>query len=130
MFIKFSAHGKTDISIEDKVIIIESVGPWNIEYFQLLHNDILTAVEKVGRENYAILFIPIGEAICTHEVINFHINFLRQGNTKALAVNLSLSEVPNTTESICRRAYEKVGLTFDFFNDNEQAKVWLESKIS
>jgi len=127
---KFLAHGKTHISVEDNIIIIECVGPWNIEYFQELHNDIAEVVQKVDKENYAILFIPIGEAICTHETIDFHMDFLRQGNTKALAINLSQSEVPNTTESICRTAYQEVGLTFEFFDCDKQAKTWLMTKLN
>jgi len=127
---KFSAHGKTHICIEGNIIIIECVGPWNIEYFKELHSEIIEAVQKVDRDNYAFLLIPRGEAICTHETIDFHIDFIRQGNNKAVAVNLSQSEVPNTTESICRTAYQGAGLTFKFFDCNEQAKTWLMTKLN
>ena len=130
MFNKFLVHGASIISIEDNIIMLETTGPWNIEYFYGLHKDLASAVEKVDKDNHAVLIIPYGEAICTYEVIDYHIEFLRQGSAKAVAVNLSKSEVPSATKSICSTAYEAVGVTFDFFNCNEQAKSWLKTKLN
>lgn len=127
---KFIAHGNTSINIDSDVIIIESTGPWNIEYFYGLHLDIAKAIQQVDSENYAILLIPKGEAIGTPESMEYHIDFLRQGNAKAVAINLSKSETPSSTKSLCSIAYQTVNLTFEFFTSNEQAMLWLNSKLA
>jgi hypothetical protein len=126
----FFAHGKTEIIIEGNIIIIQCVGPWNIEYFHGLHQDIVSAVSQVNINNYAVLLKPIGEAICVAEAIDYHVAFLNQGNAKAIAVNLSDSDVPNTTKSLCNKAYEKAQLNFQFFYSDEPAKVWLKESLS
>ena len=130
MLNRFAVHGKCNISIEDSIIIIESTGPWNIEYFHQLHQNIVTAVSQVNVENYAILLVLHGEAICTHEVIKFHIDFLRQGNSKAVAVNLSQCDTPQLTKDLCCMVYKAAQLTFDFFDSNKQARIWLDSKLA
>jgi hypothetical protein len=126
MAAKFFAHGKTEITIEGNILVVRSVGPWNIEYFHDLHQDLIEAVSQVDINNYGILLIPIGEAISVAEAIDYHVGFLKQGNTKAVAVNLSSSDVPNTTKDLCSKAYKRAALNFEFFYSNDSAKEWLK----
>jgi hypothetical protein len=130
MVAKFIAHGNTEIIMEGNIIVIRCVGPWNIEYFHRLHQDILTAVSQVDINNYGVLFLPISEAICVAEAIDYHVDFLKQGNAKAIAVNLTGSEVPNITKDLCQKAYEQAGLNFQFFYSDESAKAWLQHHLA
>lgn len=127
---QFVVHGKTSISLDGDIIIIESTGPWNAEYFYGLQHELQKIVEQINRENYAVLLIPIGETLGTPEAIESHFDFIRKGNTKAVAINLSRSETPSMTKSLCCDAYIAAGITFDFFSSNEQAKDWLNSKLT
>lgn len=130
MTINFPAHGNVKVSIEDNIIILECEGPWNIEFFHILHQDIVSAIKQVGHSNYGVLLIPIGEAIGTAETMDYHIDFLKQGNTKAVAVNLALSDVPVSTENICRIAYQAAKRKHEFFLDNDTAKLWLKKQLA
>jgi hypothetical protein len=130
MVSEFSAHGRTEITTEGNIIIIKSLGPWNIEYFHCLHQDIIAAVSQVDFNNYAVLLLPMGEAISVAEAIDYHVAFLKEGNAKAIAVNLSGSDVPNSTKSLCSKAYEQANLNFEFFYSDDLAKQWLQSWLS
>jgi hypothetical protein len=129
MVATFIAHGKTEIIIEGNIIVIRCIGPWNIEYFHRLHQDIINAVSQVDIHNYAVLLIPLNEAICVAEAIDYHVDFLKQGNAKAIAVNLIGSDVPNITKELCQKAYEQAGLNYQFFYSDESAKAWLEHHL-
>ncbi|GAA0810307.1 hypothetical protein GCM10009111_00970 [Colwellia asteriadis] len=122
----FSVHGAKEITVENNIITIRSVGPWNIEYFHLLHQDLIAAVTLVDFNNYAVLLVPLGEAISVAEALDYHVAFLKKGNTKAVAINLAGSDVPNSTKSLCTKAYEQAGLNFKFFTSDEEAKQWLQ----
>ena len=130
MVSSFSAHGRTEIIIDGNIIVITSVGPWNIEYFHDLHQDILAAVTEVDFDNYAVLLKPLGEAVSVAEAIDYHVAFLKQGNAKAIAVNLSGSDVPNTTKSLCTKAYRQAALHFEFFYCDDSAKAWLQEQLT
>ena len=127
---EFPTHGRTDIIINGNVITIDSLGPWNIEYFHELHQDILIAVAKVDFTNYAVLLRPKGEAISVAEAIDYHVAFLKEGNAKAIAVNLSGSDVPNTTKSLCSKAYRAANVNFEFFYCDDLAKAWLNEHLT
>lgn len=130
MVVAFCAHGKTEISIEENIIVIKSVGPWNMEYFQGLHQEIITAVSHVNINNYGVLLVPIGEAISVAGAFDYHVDFIKQGNAKAVAINLTNSDIPNTTKSLCSKAYDQVGLNFQFFYSNDSAKEWLQNSLA
>jgi hypothetical protein len=129
MAIHFSAHGKTTLKIIDNIIILECEGPWNIEFFHILHQQIYQAVQQCSSGNYSVLLIPIGETIGTPDTMDYHIKFLKKGNPSAIAVNLSRSDIPQSTKNLCRLAYQTAELTYDFFMDNESAIHWLKENM-
>jgi hypothetical protein len=129
MAIHFSAHGKTTLSIIDDVIILECEGPWNIEFFHILHQQIYQAIQQCSPGNYGVLLIPIGETIGTPEAMDYHIKFLNKGNPKAIAVNLSRSDIPQSTQNLCHLAYQTSQLTHAFFVDNDSALYWLRENM-
>ena len=129
MAFSYSAHGDTNVIVEDNILIIKSRGPWNIEYVHGLHQQLISVVENHNLSNYGVLLIPLGEAIGVHETMEYHVNFLRQGKAKAVAINLSQCETPHSTESMCRVAYQTANLEHEFFYSNEEAKLWLKNKM-
>ena len=126
----FSAHGKTAISVAENIMTIQTRGPWNIEYFTSLHQEILEAIKAHSLVNFSVLLIPYGEAIPVHEAMDYHVNFISQGNTSAVAVNLSHCETPMSTEALCRVAYEAANIDYAFFESDEQALLYLKSKMN
>ena len=77
----FSPHGTLDIAIDNNLILIEAQGPWNIEYLDHLHAQLIVAVSKVDLDNYAILITPKGEAISVEgAVLNGSVNIISTDN--------------------------------------------------
>jgi hypothetical protein len=122
----FSPHGTLDIVIEDNLVLIEAEGPWNIEYLDQLHEQLIKAVSQVDPNNYAILITPQGEAISVEAGLEYHLNFIRQGNAKAVALNLAHCTTASLTESIFTKLYRIAGVKHAFFDNSFDARQWLE----
>ncbi|MDP7593893.1 MAG: hypothetical protein QF552_14575 [Litorilituus sp.] len=129
MHFSFSTHGQTKISVEGDIIIVESTGPWNLEYFEALHQELVMTIINSALDKYAVLLIPIGETIAVHEAKDFHTEFIKKGKACAIAVNLSQSETPLTTQKMCKEVYKEAALEHEFFTSTEKAKCWLKTKL-
>ncbi|NQZ80319.1 MAG: hypothetical protein HRT52_04815 [Colwellia sp.] len=127
---KFAIHGQYKLSTSDNIIVIEAEGPWNLEFFQQMHDDFRAAYHQLDKNNYAILFIPHGETIAISEALTLHESFVLQGNAKGIAINLQYSSTPLSGESMFRQVYEKTGLKHAFFDNTKDAKSWLEQLLS
>ena len=88
---QFVVHGKTSINVDGDIIILESTGPWNAEYFYGLADDFKEILQHINKDNYAVLLIPIGETLGTPEAMESHLDFLRKGNTKAVAIIVEIA---------------------------------------
>ena len=91
---EFIAHGKCNFTVEDNIIIIDATGPWNLEFFQQMHRDLSEIILRdVDFYNFAILLVLKGDSFATQEGLDYHLNLVRKGPTKALALNLSLIHI-------------------------------------
>jgi hypothetical protein len=127
---KFSVHGYTHITVRESIIFLETKGPWNIEYFQDLHQELLTTVMHYKLLEYAVVLIPIGEAIAIPGVMEFHVEFISKGKAIAVAIDLSKCDTPHSTTRLCSEAYQSAQIEHEFFDDNTSAVAWLKTKMS
>lgn len=125
----FSPHGTLQLAIVDNIILLEAQGPWNIEFIDYLHQQLFSAVEQVKHRNYGVLFSPKGEAISVEAGLEYHLNFLRQGNTQAIALNLAHCTTPLLTESLFSKLYRAANIKHAFFDQAPDAKLWLEAEL-
>ncbi len=128
--LNFAIHGKCNIEIDNNIIVLHAEGPWNMEFFQQLHLDLIQASKQVIHAPYAILLQPIGEAIPVNEVIDFHINFIKQGKATAVAVNLEYCHSSFMTQQMCERVYSTAGIKHAFFNSRASALSWLKQQLA
>ena len=126
----FSPHGGLDITIENNLIMIDARGPWNIEYLDQLHGQLLQAITKVDINKYGVLITLRGDAISVGDGFEYHLNFIRKGNTKAVAINLSNCTTALLSESIFSKLYQKAGVNHAFFDNSADAYQWLESQLA
>ena len=61
---KLSAHGKHKMWVEQNVVCIESQGPWNLEYFNEMHIELLEKLYPIKEEPYAVYLKLIGNSSC------------------------------------------------------------------
>jgi len=126
----FSAHGRCDITVENNIIFTEAEGPWNIEFFQHLHLDLIEAAKKVDYNNFTLLLKVKGVGLAVEEAIPFHIDFILNGNVKAVAINLDDCGTPSSCQEFCSKVYNTANVKHKYFNDNEPAIAWLNEQMA
>lgn len=127
---EFIAHGKCSYTIEDNIVIIDATGPWNLEFFKKMHRELSDIIlNDVDFHNFAILLILKGDSFATQDGLDYHLHLVKQGPTKALALNSTLSNASQITQSVFKKVYDKAGLENQNFDTTEAAIRWLKSKL-
>ncbi|QOL25857.1 hypothetical protein LP316_00620 [Thalassotalea sp. LPB0316] len=126
---QFSAHGYCEIEVADNIIYIDAFGPWNEEYFEILHQKLMATRGLVDQNNFGVYLQPKGEAIATVNGVTKHTAFLMQSKVKVVAINLSECDTKFVTKDLCARIYTSCDIKHQFFDDKDQAQAWLGSFI-
>ena len=127
---KFTPHGSCSFLVEGNIIIIDATGPWNLEFFKQMHRELVAIIlNQVDRHNFAILLVLKGDSLAVKDGLDYHLNAVKTGATKALALNTSLSNAPQTTENIFKAVYDQAGLINKSFDTIDAAKAWLKTQL-
>jgi hypothetical protein len=127
---KFPVHGRCQITVNNNIIIIDALGPWNLEFFEILHSNLQQTVQdSLKNKIYGIVVILKGETLATQEGLNYHLSQVKQGNAKAIAINMIHSSFALTTQIQFEAVYNKAGLKNKFFRDTSSAKLWIENLL-
>lgn len=127
----FLPHGQCSFAVEGNIISIDATGPWNIEFFNKMHDELKSIIiNNVDNQNFAVLLILKGVPLATKNGLDCHIKFVSTGKTKALAIYSRLSESPAIAESTFQKAYTQAGLKNKTFDSIEAAKIWLSSQLT
>jgi hypothetical protein len=127
---EFISHGKCSYTVDDNIITIDATGPWNLEFFQQMHRELSEIILRdVDYHNFAILLTLRGDSFASQDGLDYHLKLVRGGPTKALAINLALSNAMKFTDSVFTKVYDKAGLTNKSFNSTEAAKTWLKTLL-
>ena len=126
----FPAHGLCHYATDDNIVIIDSNGPFNLEFFKEMHADLIQYVTgNVDYRNFAILLIMRGNTLALPDGLAYHEVHVAKGTAKAIAVNLTHSDYASTTAKQMKRVYDKAGLKNATFEDIKEAKNWLNSHL-
>jgi hypothetical protein len=127
---KFPVHGRCQIITDNNIIIIDALGPWNLEFFEILHSNLQQTVQSnFQNKTYGIVVVLKGETLATQEGLNYHLEKVTKGNAKAIAINMMHSSFALTTQIQFEAVYNKAGLKNKFFHDTSSAKQWIESLL-
>lgn len=126
----FSVHGHCEISMLDKILVIDAYGPWNVEFIHHLHQLLINNVRNKAITDFAVLLRPHGEAILVSQAIPLHVEFLKHSSAKAVAIDLSDCTTKSMTSDLCRLVYTKAGLRHHVFDDGESAQAWLNEQLA
>jgi hypothetical protein len=126
----FPVHGRCQFTFDNNIIIIDALGPWNLEFFEILHSNLLRIVQENFKDKaYGIVVILKGETLATQEGLNYHLYRVKQGNAKAIAINMIHSSFALTTQIQFEAVYNKAELKNKFFRDTSMAKQWIEDVL-
>jgi len=129
--VELNPHGKCNYLVENNIITIDATGPWNLEFFKQMHRELADIIlNDVDFNNFAILLILKGDSVAVQDGLNYHLNLVRSGPTKALAINSALSNAPQITQSIFKKVYDQAGLKNQCFNSTDAAKAWLAAQLT
>jgi hypothetical protein len=126
----YAPFSSLQLEIEDNLILIEAQGPWNIEYLDFLHQELLWAVTQVEQRNYGVLLTLKGEAISVETGLEYHLHFIRHSKTKAVALNLAHCTTSQLTENLFTKIYRAAGIKHAFFDNAFDARLWLEKQLT
>ena len=126
----YERHGDFKIKIDKNVILIDAWGPWNQEFFTQFHRQLYLAVHQLTVDIYGALVVIHGQGLPVNDAIDDHIAFLRQGNVRALAVDLSCCSTAGLSKDVFSKIYTQSELNFEFFDDNQAAKKWLTQQLT
>ena len=129
MAFEFNAHGSGSVTVDGNFIMIEASGPWNKELFDQLHADLIDNMAKVDRNNYGVYVKMLDDCLVVNEAIAEHINYIKQGNTKAIAVDLGQCNTAALTKEIFGNIYNEGGVTHQFFTESQAALNWLRQQL-
>lgn len=121
----FKPHGSSVIYTEGNILVIDAEGPWNDEFFLKFHAELIEIAKELDINNYATLIMPRGEALGVQDGLERHVAFVRKSGSKALAICLKHSSIPDISRFMCTKMYDQVGIEYQFFDEEDDAKVWL-----
>ena len=127
--IQYRPHGTCSINVEGNLMIIRAQGPWNQEYIDRLHKDLLLVSKSLDINNYGILLNLCGEALAVESGFKKHLDFVKQAKTKAIAMNLSDCSTREMTKTIFTKLYDQAKINNASFTDESEAKAWLLEQL-
>lgn len=127
---EFYPHGKCSFAVESNIISIDATGPWNIEFFKKMHSELGHIIlNDVDDTNFAILLILKGEPVATKDGLDYHLQLVSTGQTKAIAIYSALSEAPAIAQGVFKKTYNQAGLKNKYFDSTASARAWLLKQI-
>ena len=126
---QYKPHGTCSILVEGNLMIIKAQGPWNDEYIDCLHQDLILVSQSIDINNYGILLNLYGEALAVNSGVKKHFDFVRRSNTKAIAINLAECHTREMTKTIFSKIYDQADIRSAIFLDEISAKTWLLEQL-
>lgn len=129
----FDAHGQLEIFLEGRILIVRGTDSPNIEMvdeFNLRVEEFYQLLEGAPWGSLTYLF---GDVLFPPDAVTMiESNFRRMISLGlcGIAVVISDTQYPMLVRDFWVSIYEKVGISYQFFEDPEDAKSWLLSKIN
>lgn len=121
-------HGHCTYTVENNIVIIDATGPWNLEFFKKMHKELFEILQHdVDFNNFAILLVLRGDSVAAQDGLDYHLHLVKQGLTKALAINSASSNTSQITQNIFKKVYDRAGLINQSFDNTEDALTWLKT---
>lgn len=130
---QFTVHGSLDLVIQDRILMINGCGPWNLEAVEDAYSSFKPLVETLYGSPWGSLVVLRGDPIYVPDAATFIIKTIkherRKGNV-ASAILVGESNSPEFAKRHLSELHTKAGDTFRFFSDKEEAAWWLLQKIT
>ncbi|GAA0855044.1 hypothetical protein [Aliiglaciecola litoralis] len=132
MLQQFEAHGTLTTKIEGRILVAEGTGPWNLESLDKSGNAAAPQINVLAGKPWAALVILHGECIYVHEASKVLIEIIKQERKegrRGSAILVNDSDSPSFAKQHLTDIFNQAGETFDFFDNVEAARAWLDHLI-
>ena len=129
----FPIHGDIRVSVDDRLMIIEGTGPANIEAVQVYQENAQRFRDMLNEGPWASLVLLKGEPLLSPEAKSKLIEIIRYASTqKVIATGVVMQDLPyiKTIRHFWTSVYEETTLPYRFFDDEDQARSWLNEQIA
>jgi hypothetical protein len=128
----FEAHGTFSLKLCGQIIQVEGTGPWNLESLNLAKQKSATLLDAFVESPWAVMMILRGECIFVHAAstkLSEYVQQEKQQGRRATAFLVNNCDEPNFAKLHLSDIYDKAGETYEFFDDIDLAKLWLDEKL-
>lgn len=129
----FPVHGELRLSTDGQLLVIEGEGPANLEMVLQYQRSVQAYRDKIMHKPWASLVLLSGTPLVPPEAKSLLAETIRQAklmHLAATAVVLVDVEYALIVKKFWTEIYEETGVTYGFFDSENEARVWLEKKIS
>lgn len=125
-------HGELHIEVEDRLLIIEGKGPWNLDAIDICMVENDKKVTDLCGQPWGVLFVAKGDAIMVPEARNKLIEIIKQETQKgrvATVLVIEQSSVPLLVEAQFKDVYTSAGNEYGYFQTKNDAQHWLYQQL-
>ncbi len=129
---RFPPHGEFHFRIEENLLILYTIGPWNIESIIEMTENLPEIRNKINGIKWGVLAIITGQPLHTPDASKLASEILFKNNKNGLiasAMILDESNNPEFGKLHIANIYKKTGGLFEFFTDEIPAKNWLNDQL-
>ncbi len=130
---RFTVHGSIDVYTQDRILLVEGCGPWNLEAVKEAYNRFNPLLETLYGSPWGALVVLRGDPIYVPDAAEHLIKTIKHERRKgrvASAILVSESNSPEFAKRHLSELHTKAGDTHRFFSDKEDAAWWLVQKIT
>lgn len=128
----FPAHGSLNIFIDQGLLVIKASGPANTEMVLRYQREIDSFRQKLCTRPWASLTILSGEPLLPPEAASMMVEAIKTAqnmNLIATAVVMLDVQYKTLSQQFWRGIYERTTLPFQFFDSQDEARIWLHEQI-
>ncbi|MBT0585636.1 hypothetical protein [Alteromonas oceanisediminis] len=129
---QFPAHGDVRLHIEGRLLVIEGYGPANLEAVLYYQRSVQGFRNQLNSGPWASLVLLREEPLLVPEAKNLLISSIQratQQNLVATAVVIQDTQYESTVRMFWESIYAQVDLTQAFFEQEADARAWLQRHI-
>ena len=129
----FSIHGTVTLDIDERILLVEGAGPWNLESIFESGKRVLPLLASLEGDPWGALVILHGEPIYVPDAAEYLSKSIKEQKKQgrvATAVIVEESNAPEFAKRHLAQIYDNAGEVFRFFADREEAKWWLVQRIT
>lgn len=129
----FVGHGSLTCHIQDNILFIEGIGPWNLEAVEQANKKYLALMETLYGNPWGKVVVLTGDPIYIPNAADYLVKSIRQDRINGCVATSIVVEQSNTPEFAKRHIshiHNQANDIFRFFSNKDEASWWLTQKIT